>query len=164
MSLKYIDGDLIQLAKEGKFEVIVHGCNCFNVMEAGIASQIAKAFPKAYEADSFYYYTEFPENWDMLGNLSHANYKKNYFHPALKIINAYTQYEPGANFDMNAFILCIKKIEKHIEHTFDKNPKTVKIGFPKIGSGIGGGDWEEISQVMEVLLKGYDVTIVNYKK
>jgi O-acetyl-ADP-ribose deacetylase (regulator of RNase III) len=30
--MKVIKGDLIQLAKDGKFDLIVHGCNCFCTM------------------------------------------------------------------------------------------------------------------------------------
>ena len=39
-----VEGDLITLAKEGKFDVITHGCNCFCTMGAGIAPQMAKEF------------------------------------------------------------------------------------------------------------------------
>jgi len=49
--MKYAKGDLLKMAEEGKFDVIVHGCNCFNTMGAGIARQIARRFPEAYAAD-----------------------------------------------------------------------------------------------------------------
>lgn len=39
-----VDGNLISLAKEGKFDVIGHGVNCFCTMGAGIAPQMAKEF------------------------------------------------------------------------------------------------------------------------
>ena len=42
--INYVDGDLIKLAKEAKFDVIVHGCNCLSTMGAGIAPQMAAAF------------------------------------------------------------------------------------------------------------------------
>ena len=29
MEYQEIEGDLIKLAQEGKFDVIAHGCNCF---------------------------------------------------------------------------------------------------------------------------------------
>ena len=44
-------GDLIALAREGRFDVIVHGCNCFRDMGAGIAKAIAAACPQALVAD-----------------------------------------------------------------------------------------------------------------
>ena len=49
--MKKITGDLIKLALEGEFDVIVHGCNCFCTMGAGIAKTIKQKFPAAYEAD-----------------------------------------------------------------------------------------------------------------
>jgi type IV secretory pathway TrbL component len=44
-------GDLIQKARAGEFDVIVHGCNCFCTMGAGIAKTIKQVFPAAYQAD-----------------------------------------------------------------------------------------------------------------
>jgi O-acetyl-ADP-ribose deacetylase (regulator of RNase III) len=44
-----ICGDLIRLAILGNFDVIVHGCNCFKTMGGGIAAQIKRVFPKAYQ-------------------------------------------------------------------------------------------------------------------
>ena len=49
--MKRIEGDLIQKAKDGEFDLIVHGCNCFCTMGAGIAKQIKKNFPQAFEED-----------------------------------------------------------------------------------------------------------------
>ena len=49
--MKLIKGDLIQLAKNGEFDVIIHGCNCFCTMGAGIAKTIKDIFPEAYKAD-----------------------------------------------------------------------------------------------------------------
>lgn len=39
--MKVITGNLIKLAINGDFDVIIHGCNCFCKMGAGIAKQIA---------------------------------------------------------------------------------------------------------------------------
>jgi O-acetyl-ADP-ribose deacetylase (regulator of RNase III) len=39
-----IEGNLITLTREGKFDVITHGCNCMCNMGAGIAPQMARAF------------------------------------------------------------------------------------------------------------------------
>ena len=43
--MKVIEGDLIQLALTGEFDVIIHGCNCFCAMVAGIAQSIRSVFP-----------------------------------------------------------------------------------------------------------------------
>lgn len=38
--MKERDGDLIQLALAKEFDLIVHGCNCYCTMDAGIAKTI----------------------------------------------------------------------------------------------------------------------------
>ena len=43
-----IDGDLVK-AKD--IDIFVHQCNCFATMGAGIARQIATAYPEVKEAD-----------------------------------------------------------------------------------------------------------------
>jgi O-acetyl-ADP-ribose deacetylase (regulator of RNase III) len=50
--MKTIEGDLITLAQSGTFDVIIHGCNCYCTMGAGIAKSIKKIFPAAYRADA----------------------------------------------------------------------------------------------------------------
>lgn len=49
--MNVIKGDLIKLALDGRFDVIVHGCNCQCAMGAGIAKSIKETFPEAYKAD-----------------------------------------------------------------------------------------------------------------
>ena len=49
--MKVIQGDLIELALSGTFEVIIHGCNCHCAMGAGVAKAIKSNFPEAYQAD-----------------------------------------------------------------------------------------------------------------
>ena len=49
--MEFIKGDLLHLALAKKLDVIIHGCNCFCTMGAGIARSIKECFPEAYEAD-----------------------------------------------------------------------------------------------------------------
>ena len=76
----YIDGDLIQLANQGLFDVIGHGCNCFLNMNAGIAKSIRQAFPEAYSAD----WTTRRGDKKKLGTASFADYGD------LVVLNLYT--------------------------------------------------------------------------
>lgn len=46
-----VSGDLLQLAVDGHFDVIIHGCNCQCQMGKGIALAIKRRFPEAYAAD-----------------------------------------------------------------------------------------------------------------
>ena len=45
-------GNLIDLAFEGHFDIIVQGCNCQCRMKSGIAKEIARRIPKAEEIDN----------------------------------------------------------------------------------------------------------------
>jgi len=43
--MKSISGDLISLAREGRFDLIAHDCNCFCTLGAGTAKWINAEFP-----------------------------------------------------------------------------------------------------------------------
>ncbi|WMX14432.1 MULTISPECIES: macro domain-containing protein [unclassified Aureispira] len=148
--MKTITGDLIQLALEGVFEVIVHGCNCYGTMGAGIAKGIKKHFPEAYEADLK---TEKGAK-DKLGTFSFANIEdKN-----LIVVNAYTQYHwrgTGRKVDYEAVRAVFKQIKKQFEGK--------KIAYPAIGAGLAGGDWNIIATIIREELEGEDHTFVLYQ-
>jgi hypothetical protein len=50
-SMNVVQGDLLQMALAGRFDVIIHGCNCLCAMGKGIALSIKQQFPEAYDAD-----------------------------------------------------------------------------------------------------------------
>tara|TARA_B110000208_G_scaffold150585_2_gene181875 strand:- start:233 stop:667 length:435 start_codon:yes stop_codon:yes gene_type:complete len=142
--MNIINGDLIELVKEGKFDAIVHGCNCFNTMGAGVAKQIKNNFKEAYLTDK----NTKRGDRGKLGTYSHVKIKN------IVIINAYTQYFYGqnSNLDYNALRDVFKKIKRDFSG--------MKIAFPKIGSGLGGGDWYKISKIIETELVNEDITLV----
>ena len=150
--MKIVKGDLIQLAKEGKFDLIAHGCNCFCTFGAGIAKSIKQHFPSAYVDDLG---TEKGDSRKL--GTCRAVFIYDFLH--LTIVNAYTQYRYGkdkVHLDYDAVRSCMKWIAKEYS---DK-----KIGLPKIGAGMAGGDWEKIQQIIEEELKDCDVTVVEYDK
>ena len=149
--MKIIKGDLIKLALEGKFDVIVHGCNCFCTMGAGIAKAIKSEFPKAYEADCK---TE-KDSKDKLGTYSYATIEKN--ENKITVINAYTQHDyksPGIKADYDAIRSVFKKLKS--------NYSGKRIGYPKIGAGLAGGDWKLISKIIDEELTNEDHTLVEF--
>lgn len=150
MNYQEIEGNLITLAQQGLFDVIVHGCNCFCRMKRGIAPQMANAF------GCDYFPMEKPSlrgDINKLGNID--SYQVN---DTLIVVNAYTQYEWSTEtkpFDYEAFTLCMRKIN----HTF----KGKHIGLPQIGSHLAGGDWNLIKPIIQKELKDCKVTIVIFK-
>lgn len=147
--MKCIKGDLIQLAREGQFDLIIHGCNCFCTMGAGIAKQIRAYFPKAWEADLA---TESGDR-SKLGTYSKACVATPY--GKLYVINAYTQYHYSGNgvlVDYDA----ITKIFTSLKRRFSGS----RMGYPKIGAGLAKGDWNIISEIIDSALTGEDHTLV----
>ncbi|MBW2567878.1 MAG: macro domain-containing protein [Deltaproteobacteria bacterium] len=146
-----VKGDLIKLALNGKFDVIIHGCNCYCTMGAGIAKTIKHEFPEAYKADCK---TE-KGNESKLGSYSSvAIYKENH---QITVVNAYTQYNykgKGVKADYEA----VRSVFKSIKNDFSGK----RIGYPKIGAGLAGGDWNIISKIIDDELKDENHTLVEF--
>ena len=96
-AMKEVTGDLVKLAKNGEFDVIVHGCNCECIMSGGIAKQIRQAFPKAYEADR----GTTACHSRKIGSLSFAKVKLENG-KYLVIVNGYTQLLAGGQVNYDA--------------------------------------------------------------
>ena len=153
--MKQITGDLIELAKQKQFDVIVHGCNCFCKMGSGIAKQIVEKCPAAYEADK----ETSPGDKNKLGKITYAFMKGEGFY----VVNAYTQFKYGYDgeryVDYDAVRSCFKKIKQKFGM---KMGRQLKFGIPKIGCGLAGGDWEIVSKIIDEEMKGEDITLVIY--
>jgi len=152
MKIKYIQGDLIIAGKNRDIDVLVHGCNCFCKMSAGIADAIKKTFPGAYEVDC----KTIKGDRKKLGSIS--IYKDS---SGLEIVNAYTQFTYWDVNDMlsyEAIYSCMKNIEEIYSNK--------KIGFPLIGCGLAGGDWEKVVKIIESIFKesSNDIFIYLFKK
>lgn len=144
-----VKGDLLKLFKEGKFDVICHGANCFCAMGSGIAAQIRRQFPEAFEAD-----LKMPRGFrGKLGRYSAAETEYG------TIVNAYTQYDywsEGRKCSYKAIRKCFAAIKR------DFSGK--RIGYPMIGAGLAGGDWNKISKIIDEELEGEDHTLVIYER
>lgn len=148
---RVVEGDLIDLALQGTFDVIVHGCNCFCTMGAGIARSIQMQFPEAYAADLMT--TKGDRN--KLGYFSSATVTENGHN--ITIINGYTQFQPSGPLplvDYDAVERLFKKIKKEFSGK--------RIGYPKIGAGLAGGDWQKIEKIISRELALEDHTLVTY--
>lgn len=150
-NINEIEGNLIDLAFEGRFDLIAHGCNCYKTMGAGIAKEIANRIPEAFRAD----HRDDRFSIMRLGCFTSAD-KMIDSNVGFTILNLYTQYNPGANIDYEALTLCLRKVNMMY--------KDCHIGLPYIGAGIAGGDWNRILTIIKEELKDMQVTIVKFKK
>ncbi len=142
-------GDLITLALEGRFDVIIHGCNCFCSMGGGIARTIQEKFPEAYAADL----ATAKGDRNKLGNFSYATVCR--IGHELTIINGYTQlhfFGADVLVDYDA----VRRLFAKIKANFSGK----RIGYPKIGAGLAGGDWQILAAIIDEELAGEDHTLV----
>jgi len=144
--MKYIKGDLVRDAKQ--FEIIVQQCNCFCTMGAGIAPQIKRNFPEAYEVDCE---TKRGDE-SKLGTITYTK------STSPIIINAYGQYGMGGQIETNyeALRSCMKEIKKIFSGK--------RIAMPLIGAGLAGGDWTIINKIIEEELYNEDVSIIIWER
>ncbi|RYG64222.1 phosphatase [bacterium] len=142
----HFTGDLLELARRGVFDVIVHGCNCQHTMGKGIAKSIREQFPTAYEAD-----LRTPKgDRAKLGTISVAEVGP------LTIVNGYTQFHYGGGVDGEAKYDAIRSVFREVRRRFTGR----RIGYPRIGAGLGGGDWKLIADIIDEELAGESHALV----
>lgn len=120
-------------------------------MGKGIALSIKQRFPEAYVADC----ATLKGDPAKLGNISVAEIKREnrMFH----VVNGYTQLHwqgKGVKADYEA----IRNVMKAVKSKYTGK----RIGYPKIGAGLAGGDWETIASIIEDELADEDHTLVEY--
>lgn len=160
--LKEEKGNLLDLAEQGKFDVVVQGCNCFNAMGGGIAKEIRLRYPAVSEVDSKTERGDYNKlgNWTegevIVGDLGYVS--------KFTVINAYTQYNMSTGNDVFEYCAFELILQKLLRAYGDK-----RIGFPYIGMGLARGDSKIIMGMLTefanaVAAKGGEVTLVEFSK
>lgn len=135
--INIIEGDLIQMLTMPGVEAVAHGCNCFCRMGAGFALQLATAVPAVLTADLMTAVGDTKK----LGTYSTCSVG------GIEFFNLYTQYYYGRrqmNFDIMAFRTSFVPV---IRDLISRGKTSIHIPF--IGSNLGGGDWDEIFEMIQ---------------
>lgn len=137
--ITYIQGDVFTTPDQ----VIIHGCNAAGVMGSGVARTVKEKYPKAFQD-----YHRFCTAGHSLENVMGRNVWSE--QPDGKIIvNSITQPSYGKAFGVrfcsyDAIDDCMKRLVMECE---DRG--IVSLSMPKIGAGLGGGDWNVIEKIIE---------------
>jgi len=173
--MKYVHGDLIQGADSGFLNVIAHQTNCFCKGRRGIAPLIFEAYPSAKIAD------DNTETGDRakLGTLSCGMHIFEEVDPdeeePLLVFNLYGQYhwnqrskEYGTVIDaLSSSLRSMRQFLDEKQTTyFGDDHLPLRIGFPLIGCGLAGGDWNTVESLINQAFNGskYEVYIYTLEK
>ena len=140
--ITYRQGNLLD-ATSG---VIIHGCNAKGVMGSGVAKAIREKYPGAYES-----YKNFEQERGLrLGGINIVRVTN-----TLLIANAITQ----ENYGRDPKIVYVSYGAIHL--AFEKLHKlygaSTIFHIPKIGAGLGNGDWNTISFLIELACPKRDI-------
>lgn len=155
-TLTYKKGCLIEAAKTGRLAAIAHQANCFNTMKSGIAPLIVAYCPEAGEADQKTSRGDIAK----LGTTTHG-FSKN----VVMVWNLYGQYkygrEPGVVYtDYVALTQAMTQMGRWLYQSSGSN----KIGLPRLGCGLAGGDWAIVEQIIKDTLVAYGHHVTIYEK
>ena len=126
---------------------IIHGCNAQGRMGSGFAKELRTRFPEAYnEYDAAY----------KAGN-NHLDIGTVIYHSAetdLIIANAITQEFYGRDGAKYVSYDAIDSVFKELNNTASllkelSGKEEIHFHFPKIGSDLGGGNWNVISEIID---------------
>jgi len=115
--------------------VIMHGCNTYGVMGAGVANTVREKYPKAY--------TDYKKICDLAGDYNERVELVGTVHFAtvsedLTIANAFTQHHPGPDATLYAIRQCLVRVMQH------GKMHNVPVHSVMIGAGIGGLAWDDV--------------------
>ncbi|MDZ7880742.1 MAG: macro domain-containing protein [Saprospiraceae bacterium] len=117
-----------------------HGCNCIGAMGKGIAVQFKIKFPLMYKE----YKSLCVSGGFNLGDVFAYNYGNGY------VFNLGTQTSWRTKAE-------IKAIEKSLKNMlfFASEQDIKEIALPKIGAGLGGLQWFEVKNIIDIVSKEY---------
>ena len=153
--IEYKKGNLIDALLTREINCLIHQANCYHTFGGGIAKEIAQRIPSAYEADLLT-----PLGESKLGDGSVAE-----LGPNKCVVNLYSQGGVSNTKRMTnygALALGLTKIADGFAKTLQEADGSCVIGMPRIGCGLGGGDWEIVSEIIEFAFRNFKGKVVVY--
>jgi O-acetyl-ADP-ribose deacetylase (regulator of RNase III) len=149
MAIIYKQGNAVDALIDGEIDFLLHCANCQNTFGSGIAYEIKKKIPEAYEADCTM--SELLRPDAKLGRHSHS----------MGVINLYGQL----NYGLGKRQLNYGALASAIIHSMPKwADENEVVGVPyKMASDRAGGDWNIVLELLTHLVVPYVKDLVIYK-
>lgn len=153
--VRFIEGNLF----DSKADVICHQCNCQGVMGSGVAAEVKKRYPEAFNS-----YRKDYENGKL--ELGYVNFAD--INATQTIANMCAQDNYGYNgvlyTDYDALKTCFRQVTLYafmkyaFMETGDFHKPTIALPY-KLGCCRGGGDWNVVYKIIEDTFNGFNVEI-----
>ena len=160
---------VVNAQENGATIFLPHVCNNIDLFDAGFAAQIAKQYPSV------------KMDYHLLGksflstNLGYSQIIKVFEEPKYRhklfIVNMIAQNGIRShhnNRPLNYFALgqCMYKVSQYIHNNtgFASKTEKIQIHCPRFGSGLAGGNWNFISDLINDVWGRFHVTVYNPSK
>ena len=117
-------------------------------MGSGLAKAVRKKFPEVYDK----YRREYKAIGLALGTITWVST------PSHLVFNCITQEHYGRAAKQYVDYEAVRKCLSEVNH-IAKRLSIYRIAMPRIGCGLGGGDWKVVEQIVEVTLTNYEVFV-----
>lgn len=167
--IKYIKGDATLPQGPGD-KILIHISNCNAGWGAGFTGAINRRWPENIGRE---YYAKSAPEWlfrksyscgqGELGNVQFCPMPtedcSNLWVVNMVCQDGYKSSENPVPLDYYYLSLCLGKVNYFLANLVDAGLARPSVHCPKIGSGLAGGDWERISNLLEAILVGTDITV-----
>lgn len=151
--------DFVAADQHGGSVIIPHVCNNINLFSAGFAAHVAQRFPVA--KDNFHLLGKTAK----LGQVQHILvYQNKKYDHNIYVSNMIAQN--GVYSDKNkrplnyaALCYCMNDVKNFALKLKQNTESTIQIHAPKFGSGLAGGNWDFICDLIEDIWSNIDVYI-----
>lgn len=147
---RVVQGDIFST----HLNAIAHGVNCQGVMGAGIALEVKRRYPEAYNGYVRYLNRIDPFQHTAIGTM----------HPYpvpgtnLHILNCFTQVDTAKQRGEVAISYQAIFTSFSVAGLYCKENGIKELAIPQVGAGLGGGNWKIIYQLIANALAFYGVT------
>lgn len=149
--IKTVNEDIF---KDPEIKFIAHGVNCSGKFNAGFARQVRLNFPHVYNS-----YDGYMKDWiwgegnspeSMIGRVQVVS-------GSITFYNIFTQRYYGRN--KNERYVSYDAIDDSFKALNRVHKYDYPIGIPKIGSGLGGGNWNVIKEIINHRTPNIDIIL-----
>jgi O-acetyl-ADP-ribose deacetylase (regulator of RNase III) len=142
MKIIYKQGDVLG----GPEPWVLHGCNAQGVMGSGVALAVKKKYPSAYTT----YLASAQQGGMRLGVVTFAVQEN-----GLCVFNGITQefygHQPSWGKTVYVSYDAVTEVMAAMDYCAKEQGQDwpIEVAMPKIGAGLGGGDWDTIAEIIE---------------